>query len=70
MNLMIGRVNGLEDLRSLDPELYRNLIEFKHSKDDISELHFTFSFVENGKTIELRENGRNIPVTKYTFFLI
>lgn len=35
LNLIVGRTNGLEDLRSLDPELYRSLIALKHSSEDI-----------------------------------
>jgi ubiquitin-protein ligase E3 C len=31
LNLIIGRSNSLEDLKSLDPELYRSLISLKHA---------------------------------------
>ena len=47
----------------MDPELYRSLIALKHSNEDISKLELTFSFNENGKIIELKENGRYISVT-------
>lgn len=32
LNLIIGNTNGLEDLKSLDLELYKSLIGLKHTK--------------------------------------
>ncbi|KAL2960385.1 hypothetical protein AAZX31_17G036600 [Glycine max] len=59
--------NYLNDLPSLDPELYRHLIFLKHYKGDISELELYFVIVNNeyGEQTEeeLLPGGRNLRVT-------
>ncbi|XP_038719219.1 E3 ubiquitin-protein ligase UPL6 [Tripterygium wilfordii] len=61
------KYNYLNDLPSLDPELYRHLIFLKHYKGDLSELELYFVIVNNeyGEQIEeeLLPGGRNIRVT-------
>jgi ubiquitin-protein ligase E3 C len=74
----IGRQSFLDDLPSLDPELYQGLMFLKNYKGDVEKdlsLNFTVSeqgffinfktFIEFGesKTVELIPNGSNIPVT-------
>lgn len=59
--------NYLNDLPSLDPELYRHLIFLKHYEDDISELELYFVIVNNeyGEQTEeeLLPGGKNMRVT-------
>ncbi|WVY92397.1 hypothetical protein V8G54_031485 [Vigna mungo] len=59
--------NYLNDLPSLDPELYRHLIFLKHYEGDISELELYFVIVNNeyGEQTEeeLLPRGKNIRVT-------
>ncbi|XP_020205693.1 E3 ubiquitin-protein ligase UPL6 [Cajanus cajan] len=59
--------NYLNDLPSLDPELYRHLIFLKHYKGDISELELYFVIVNNeyGEQTEeeLLPGGKNLRVT-------
>ncbi|KAH1046224.1 hypothetical protein J1N35_037008 [Gossypium stocksii] len=61
------KYNYLNDLPSLDPELYRHLIFLKHYKGDISELELYFVIVNNeyGEQTEeeLLPGGKNIRVT-------
>ncbi|XP_052727718.1 E3 ubiquitin-protein ligase UPL6 isoform X3 [Vigna angularis] len=61
------KYNYLNDLPSLDPELYRHLIFLKHYKGDISELELYFVIVNNeyGEQTEeeLLPGGRNLRVT-------
>ncbi|KAG0024830.1 hypothetical protein BGZ82_010341 [Podila clonocystis] len=64
----LGQVNYLDDLPSLDPELYRGLMFLKNYEgnvDDLS-LFFTVDDEEMGTTItrELIPNGSNIAVTR------
>eukprot|EP00755_Sulcionema_specki_P005211 Sspe_Gene.32138::Locus_15772_Transcript_1_3_Confidence_0.500_Length_2116::g.32138::m.32138/K10589/UBE3C; ubiquitin-protein ligase E3 C len=61
-----GVSNSLHDLHSLDPELYRNLLQMKSmSADEIESLGLVFAVTEGwfGKTtqIDLVDNGANIP---------
>ncbi|OVA16717.1 IQ motif [Macleaya cordata] len=59
--------NYLNDLPSLDPELYRHLIFLKHYEGDISELELYFVIVNNeyGEQTEeeLRPGGKDMRVT-------
>ncbi|KAL6343864.1 hypothetical protein AAG906_027635 [Vitis piasezkii] len=59
--------NYLNDLPSLDPELYRHLIFLKHFEGDLSELELYFVIVNNeyGEQTEeeLLPGGKNIRVT-------
>lgn len=61
------KYNYLNDLPSLDPELYRHLIFLKHFQGDISELELYFVIVNNeyGEQTEeeLLPGGRNMRVT-------
>ncbi|PPQ97471.1 hypothetical protein CVT26_002819, partial [Gymnopilus dilepis] len=64
----LGRQNFLDDLASLDPELYNGLIFLKHYTGNVEDLslNFTISIEEFGvtKTVDLIKNGSNIAVTK------
>lgn len=57
----------LDELASLDRDLYRSLTLVKHYKGDIQQLELTFSLDEDvlGKLVthELIPNGRTTPVT-------
>ncbi|KAI4335030.1 hypothetical protein L6164_013716 [Bauhinia variegata] len=61
------KYNYLNDLPSLDPELYRHLIFLKHYEGDISELELYFVIVNNeyGEQTEeeLLPGGKNLRVT-------
>lgn len=61
------KYNYLNDLPSLDPELYRHLIFLKHYEADISELELYFVILNNeyGEQTEeeLLPGGKNIRVT-------
>ncbi|EJT98849.1 HECT-domain-containing protein [Dacryopinax primogenitus] len=63
----LGKRSYLDDLASLDPELYNGLVYLKHcaNPDDLA-LNFTVNDSELGvtRTIELLPNGSNIPVTR------
>ncbi|KAH6892749.1 ubiquitin protein ligase [Coprinopsis sp. MPI-PUGE-AT-0042] len=64
----LGKQSFLDDLASLDPDLYKGLLFLKHYKGNPEELalNFTVAVEELGttQTIELIPNGTNIPVTK------
>ncbi|XXG80443.1 hypothetical protein AAC387_Pa09g1306 [Persea americana] len=61
------KYNYLNDLPSLDPELYRHLLFLKHYKGDISELELYFVIVNNeyGEQTEeeLLPGGKDVCVT-------
>ncbi|KAG9308894.1 HECT-domain-containing protein [Chiua virens] len=64
----LGKQSFLDDLASLDPDLYQGLIFLKNytgNMDDLS-LNFTVATEEFGvaKAIDLIPNGSNIPVTR------
>lgn len=58
----------IDELPSLDPELYKSLTYIKHYEGDVSELDLTFSidqdFMGKIETHELEAGGRSIPVTR------
>ncbi|AQK63815.1 E3 ubiquitin-protein ligase UPL7 [Zea mays] len=64
---LLGRYNFLDELSTLDPELYRNLMQLKHYDGDVEDLFLDFTVTEElgGKRIvhELRPGGKNISVT-------
>ncbi|KAA1475594.1 HECT-domain-containing protein [Dentipellis sp. KUC8613] len=64
----LGKQSFLDDLASLDPELYQGLIFLKHYTGNPEELSLTFAVTEDefgvAKTVDLCPNGSNIPVTK------
>ncbi|KAJ7679175.1 HECT-domain-containing protein [Mycena polygramma] len=64
----LGKQSFLDDLASLDPELYNGLIFLKHyagNPEDLS-LNFTVAVEDFGvtKTVDLIPNGSNVAVTK------
>ncbi|KAI0357322.1 HECT-domain-containing protein [Trametes cingulata] len=64
----LGKQSWLDDLASLDPELYNGLIFLKHYTGDPEELSLNFTVAEEEfgvtKTVDLLPNGSNIPVTR------
>ncbi|KIM38451.1 hypothetical protein M413DRAFT_447711 [Hebeloma cylindrosporum] len=64
----LGRQSFLDDLSSLDPDLYNGLIFLKHYTGSVEELslNFTMAVEEFGSTkaVDLIPNGSNIAVTK------
>lgn len=65
---LLGQVNLLDDLGTLDPELYRNLMFLKRYSGDFEELALSFYLVRiefgEPRVIELLPGGKNIPVTR------
>ncbi|KAI9264431.1 hypothetical protein BY458DRAFT_556842 [Sporodiniella umbellata] len=61
----LGKVNHLDDLSSLDPELYKGLLTLKNYDANVEDLSldFTITQSENGNTVELVPNGSQVPVT-------
>ncbi|KAI9447283.1 hypothetical protein BJY52DRAFT_1428505 [Lactarius psammicola] len=64
----LGKQSFLDDLASLNPDLYQGLIFLKHypgNPEDLS-LNFTIADEEFGvaRTIDLKPNESNIPVTR------
>ncbi|KAI8140679.1 hypothetical protein BJV82DRAFT_622100 [Fennellomyces sp. T-0311] len=63
----LGGINYLDDLPSLDPELYNGLIAVKNFQGDVEDLSLDFSLTDNeygkARTVELIQNGSNVPVT-------
>ncbi|KAJ4469179.1 hypothetical protein C8R41DRAFT_778168 [Lentinula lateritia] len=64
----LGRQSFLDDLASLDPDLYKGLVFLKHHTGDFEDLslNFTVEVEEFGttRTIDLIRNGSSIAVTK------
>ncbi|KAI8353460.1 hypothetical protein B0O80DRAFT_386867 [Mortierella sp. GBAus27b] len=64
----LGQANFLDDLPSLDPELYRGLMFLKNYDGNVEDLslYFTVDVEEMGRTIarDLVHNGSNILVTR------
>ncbi|KAK2965376.1 hypothetical protein RJ640_024118 [Escallonia rubra] len=64
---LLGRYSFLDELSTLDPELYRNLMYVKHYDSDVKELSLDFTVTEEsfGKrhVIELKPGGKDICVT-------
>lgn len=63
-----GRYNYVDDLRSLDPALHKNLMFLKSYDGDFADLSLTFSTTRErfgqDETVDLVPGGRNIEVTK------
>lgn len=54
----------MDDLASLDPELYKGLLNIKNFTGNVQDLSLDFTVTRHdGKTIELVPDGSNIPVT-------
>ncbi|KAG5638825.1 hypothetical protein H0H81_009798 [Sphagnurus paluster] len=64
----LGKQSFLDDLASLDPELYNGLIFLKHYTGNLEDLalNFTIAVDEFGETksIDLIPNGSNVAVTR------
>lgn len=64
----LGKQSYLDDLASLDPELYQGLIFLKNYTGRFEDLSLDFTITENDlgitRTVNLKRNGQNIPVTK------
>ena len=71
LNTILGRSNYVEDLKTLDSSLHRNLISLKEI-DDVEDLCLTFSIETNkmGKivTSNLIPNGSEVTVTNENLF--
>jgi ubiquitin-protein ligase E3 C len=68
LNNILDIENPFTELKSYDPELYKNLVLLKNYEGDVENdygLNFTLNEEKNGKTvtIELIPNGKNINVT-------
>ncbi|KAG4215952.1 hypothetical protein ERO13_A01G211500v2 [Gossypium hirsutum] len=64
---LLGRYSFLDELSTLDPELYRNLIYVKHYEGNVEDLCLDFTVTEEsfGKrhVIELKPGGKDVCVT-------
>ncbi|KAJ8754173.1 hypothetical protein K2173_002072 [Erythroxylum novogranatense] len=64
---LLGRYSFLDELSTLDPELYRNLMYVKHYDGDIKDLSLDFTLTEEafGKwhVVELKLGGKDVCVT-------
>ncbi|KAL6145690.1 hypothetical protein ACLB2K_056375 [Fragaria x ananassa] len=64
---LLGRYSFLDELSTLDPEIYRNLMYVKHYDGDVEELCLDFTVTEEsfGKrhVIELKPGGKDVTVT-------
>ncbi|GLE04093.1 hypothetical protein PINS_up013004 [Pythium insidiosum] len=67
LNKLLGKFNYIDDLHSLDPDLYKNLMHLKHYDGNVEDLALTFSVTEHamGQTFthDLVQDGSTIPVT-------
>ncbi|WOH06132.1 hypothetical protein DCAR_0625555 [Daucus carota subsp. sativus] len=64
---LLGRYSFLDELSTLDPELYRNLMYVKHYDGDVKELFLDFTVTEEAfgkrQIIELKPGGKDMCVT-------
>ncbi|XP_072956198.1 E3 ubiquitin-protein ligase UPL7 [Typha angustifolia] len=64
---LLGRYSFLDELSTVDSELYRNLMYLKHFDGDVVELSLDFTVTEElcGKRVvtELKPGGKNVSVT-------
>lgn len=67
LNKLLGKFNYIDDLYSLDPELYQSLMKLKHYNGNVEDLALTFSINETvfGQVVtrDLVPNGSNVAVT-------
>ncbi|KAG7375690.1 hypothetical protein PHYPSEUDO_015574 [Phytophthora pseudosyringae] len=67
LNKLLGKFNYIDDLHSLDPELYKSLMRLKHYDGNVEDLALSFSVSEREfgdvVTRNLVPDGANIPVT-------
>jgi len=66
LNSMLRNRNYFHDLQSLDPEIYKNLLQLKKMENPAM-LDIFFTAVNGKAEIELVPNGSNIPVTKQNY---
>lgn len=73
---LLGKTTYMNELPSLDPETYRNLLFLRSYEGDVSDLALTFSITQDqlGEMVEipLIPGGENIPVTaknRYEYIL-
>ncbi|ORX47515.1 HECT-domain-containing protein [Hesseltinella vesiculosa] len=65
----LGYANYLDDLPSLDPDLYKGLMQVKHFQGNVEDLCLDFSLTDNGMakngihTVNLIPRGNEIQVT-------
>lgn len=69
LNKWLGRSSFLDDLPSLDNDLYQGLIFLKNYQGDVeADFSLDFTVVDNefgeSKVVELIPNGKHVPVTK------
>ncbi|XP_061955023.1 E3 ubiquitin-protein ligase UPL7 [Populus nigra] len=64
---LLGRYSFLDELSTLDPELYRNVLYVKHYDGDVKDLSLDFTVTEElfGKrhVIELKPGGKDVCVS-------
>lgn len=64
----LGRQSYLDDLASLDYDLYKGLISLKNYAGDPEDLALTFTITEDNfgemTSVDLKKDGGNIPVTR------
>lgn len=65
---LISKANQFDDLKSLDPQLYENLLNVKYYDGNLEDLGLTMTTAVDqfgvSKEIDLVPNGSNISVTK------
>lgn len=73
---MLGKQNFFNDLRIYDVEMYKQLLNVKTYKGDVTDLCLSFSTTDKatGKEIELVRGGKELPVTdenkiRYIYYL-
>lgn len=67
LNRLLGRINEVDDIASLDRELHRNMLQIKECSDvEALGITFSISVTEKGvnKDLDLIPNGSNTPVTR------
>ncbi|MFS8004300.1 putative HECT domain-containing protein [Helianthus anomalus] len=64
---LLGRYSFIDELSTLDPELYKNLMYVKHYDGDVKDLSLDFTVTEElpGKrhVVELKAGGKDVNVT-------
>ena len=67
--MLFVSLSSIDELPSLDPDLYKSLTFIKRYDGDVEDLELNFSFDEDimGKLVthELMPGGKSIPVTNY-----
>ena len=66
---ILGKINYLNDLQSLDKEMYNNLKFLKTFEGDVADLCLTFSIIgSDNKEVELVPGGKSLTVTNANKF--